>query len=285
MSAGNGVAGVAGVAGVSPAWTSQAPAADAATMHGGPANPAHGEAFWPDPYRYPWTYQPGIPTSGAASVPAGLPADGVPPVLGAGTDPYAYANPTATGSHNAPWPRFGTADLAVSDRDEAARRQLQNTADRGLDTGDPERFQTAPDATSKMPWGFEADFVTIGQTILQPVPDQMRGQAGRDRIQGTPPLNEYGFDSAHITRPRAGGHVPGGFLWLRGAQRPMTVRPAGRQTYPVGTGSYFEGQNPGAGSVDGAVLSGLPAAYTPPPLPPTGNALDTSSAPPVWSSW
>jgi hypothetical protein len=283
------VAGVSGVQGISGAgavaFVNGDPGASPAAIHGGPASPVHGQALWPDPYQYPWTLQGGIPTSGAASVPPGLPAEaGVPPRLGAGTDPYAFANPEATGSHGAPWPKFGTADLAVN-RDAAARQQEQNYLNHGVDAGDARRFQTAPDAASKMPWGFEAQLVTPGQAILQPVPAQLQGQMGRDRIQGTPPLNGYGFDSAHVTRPRAGGHVPGGFLWLRGAQRPMLVGRLGRNTFPVGRGSWFEGQTPGAGSVDAAVLAGLPAAYTPPPLPPTGDALGAAAAPPVWSSW
>lgn len=280
-----GVSGVEGLTGVGPSYVNADPGATPAQIHGGPANPVHGQSLWPNPFAYPWTYQSGIPTSGAASVPPGLPSGGAPPGLPAGTDPYAYANPEATGSHGAPWPKFGTSDLSVNSRDTAAFMQEQNSLNRGVDTGGAERFQTAPDVTTKMPWGFEAQFESAGQTILQGVPAQMQGQMGRDRVQGTPPLNSYGFDGAHVTRPRAGGHVPGNFLWLRGAQRPMIVNRLGRNTYPVGTGSYFEGQTPGQGSVDAAVLAGLPAAYTPPPLPPTGDTLDASSAPPVWSSW
>lgn len=281
-----GVTGISGLTALGPAFVNEAPQASPAAKHGGPANPAHGDQLWPDPHAYPWVYQPGIPASGAASVPPGLPAEaGVPARLGQGHDPYAYANPTASGSHGAPWPKFGAGSFAIRDRDAAVAAQLQNEANRGFDAGDAERFQTAPSVVTKMPWGFEADFVSIGQTILQPVPAQMQGLKGRDRIQGTPPLNEYDFDAAHITRPRAGGHVPGGFLWLHGAQRPLIVNRLGRNTYPVGRNSYFEGQRPGRGSVDGAVLAGLPAAYTPPPLPPSGDALDQASAPPVWSSW
>lgn len=278
-----GVEGVSGVSGI--AFTSASPGATPAQVHGGPASPVHAQQLWPSPFTYPWVYQPGIPAPGAATVTPGLPADPAVPSLPAGSDPYAYANPEATGSHGAPWPRFGTGDLSVNDRDAAASRQAQNSLNRGVDAGDAERFQTAPDATTKMPWGFEAQLVSAGQAILQPLPPQMQGQLGRDRIQGTPPINDYGFDSAHVTRPRAGGHVPGGFLWLRGAQRPMVVQKAGRNTYPVGRGSYFEGQKPGQGSVDAAVLAGLPAAYSPPPLPPTGDTLGAAAAAPVWSSW
>jgi hypothetical protein len=276
-----GLTGITGLAPVSPVFIPD-PGAPAEVIHGGPADPAHGNYLWDTTgYGMPWLWQPGVDTADA-SVAAAL-LGSVPPTAGAGTDPSLYSAPTETGSHAAPWPSFGTADGAVNDRDQAAARQLANAELHSYDTGDALARLTNPPVTTQMPWSVEADYVTAGQSILQPVPEQMTGQLGRDRVQGTPALNADGFDSAHVYRTRATGDVPGNFLWLDGRQRPMQVQVAGRLTYPVGSDTPFAGQVPGAGAVDGAVLTGLPPVYSAPPFPPSDAAPATPPAAPVWS--
>lgn len=282
------MAGVQPVTGLAPVAGIRVtdPGAPPALIHGGPAEPVHEHAFWENGLApYPWIYQPGIATPpGSASGLEGPDPD--PARLPAGTDPYAWADPTSTGSHGAPWPSFGVADGTVAP-DPMAWQQAFSFDAHGIDAGDAQARSTQADYVTKLPFLAEADLVSPGVTGLEPVPAQLMAnpKTGRDRVQGYAPVNEYGFDSAHVYRARGEGHVPGDFLWLGGAQRPMVIQQLGRQPwqYPTGPDSYFPGQVPGRGSVDGATLTGLPAAYQPPPEPPAGT-LDTAAAP-VWSSW
>ncbi|HEY1617999.1 MAG TPA: hypothetical protein VGG25_10300 [Streptosporangiaceae bacterium] len=282
------MAAPARLAGLSPAISPVVitdPGAPPEVVHGGPASKVHGQPEWENPFAYPWIWQSGVEFDADADYDPRL--IGAPPgELGTGSDASLYSAPTETGSHAAPWPEFSVADGAVNDIGRQADRALANADLHALDSGDADARTTVPPVTTQMPWGTDADYVSAGETILQGVPGQMQGQMGRDRVQGTPPLNEYGFDSAHVRRPRAHGDVPGNFLWLDGSQRPMIVQPAGRQTWPVGQGSPFEGQDHlmGIGSVDGAVLTGLPSDYQPPPEPPTAPAA-ADDGPPAWSSW
>jgi len=263
------------------------PGAAPEVIHGGTANPAHGQYEWANPAPYPWMYWPAT-SGGAASVPADV-LGTVPGELPAGDDPSLYASSTETGSHAAPWPSFGVADSAVNDREQGAFRAMASAELHALDTGQAAAFnEQAFTWGDRMAWGLPLDYTSAGETILQPVPGQMQGQLGRDRVQGTPPLNSYGFDSAHVLRfgpDPATGSVPGGFLWLDGSQRPMVIEPAGRQTYPVGAGSPFAGQVPGVGDPTGAILSGLPTGYSSPPEAPTASSYPGQGTTWSWSSW
>lgn len=253
--------------------------------HGGPANPAHGQWTWEDPAPVPWVFYDD-PNAGVADFDQSLIGE-LPEVLPAGADPLLIAEATETGSHAAPWPSFGINDGLVHDRGAQAERNIANAELHSLDTGGPAWFTTTIiDVAEKMPWEAEADYVSPGQTILQPVPGQMQGLMGRDRVQGTPALNDYGFDSAHVNRPRAVGDVPGNFLWLDGReQRPMTIQIAGHNgRFAVGADSPFEGQTPGVGGVGGAVLTGLPSGYNPPVQPPIAAAAAAADEP-AWSTW
>lgn len=283
------MAGISGLAGLAPATGAVVitdPGAPPEVVFGGPASPVHGQSEWASPPPMPWLYWP-ADTGGQASVPAPLPGTR-PGHLPAGQDDTLYASPTETGSHGAPWPALGTADGAVSDREQAAFRALANAELHSLDTGQAAAFAgQAPTWASRMPWGLPVDYVSPGQTILQPVGPQLQGQMGADRVQGTPALNEHGYDSAHVTRfgPDPTGDVPGSYLWLDGSQRPLIIRPAGVPSYPTGPGSPFAGQEPGAGSTQGAVLSGLPVPYSQPPEPPSAAGYPGQGQSWSWSAW
>jgi len=265
------VAGLAGLTGLQPTVVSN-PAASAAEVQGGPAHPAHGQYEWGATPRYAWQAAGATAAEGAATLPAS--AGDVPAGLPAGTDPYSFMDPLATGSHGAPWPSFGVGDSAVNSRDQAAARQTANQdLHAAADVPMMRRMGTMLPANQQMDFTLEADYVSSGESMLEPVPGQLRGIYGRDRIQGYALLNEHGFDSAHVTRPRRSGTIPGNYLWLDGSQRPMIAGHAGRQSWPVGPGSPFAGQVPGTGSVAGAALQGLPPGYVPPPPPPSGPPL------------
>lgn len=264
------------------------PEASPELRHGDTVDPAHGQWEWEDPFRPAWVMTDyGNPAEGQAPIRNPDMLGQIPATLPASSDLTLYGAPTETGSHAGPWPAFGLADGAVNDREAAAARLVENQDIHAADLGDSDiRNHGGIEPTTKMPWRDEADYVTAGQTILQPVPGQLEGQMGRDRVQGTPPLNHYGFDSAHVNRPRAVGDVPGNFLWLDGrSQRPMVIQPRGRSGgWPTGPGSPFEGQDAGQGSTVGAVLTGLPSEYVAPAQPPTGTPPPASSDD-VWSSW
>ena len=271
------VTGLSGITGLVPSVVAS-PAATAAEVQGGPANPAHGQYDWGATPLYAWQAGGATAAEGAAPLPAST--GEVPGSLPASQDPYAYMNPLATGSHGAPWPSFGVEDSVVNSRDQAAARQSANQdLHAAADVPMMRRMGTMLPANQQMDLELEADYVSSGESMLEPVPGQLRGIYGRDRIQGYALLNEHGFDAAHVTRPRRSGKIPGNYLWLDGAQRPMVAGHAGRQTWPVGQGSPFWGQTPGTGSVSGAALQGLPPSYTPPPPPPTGPALAPAPAP------
>lgn len=273
------MAGLSGFTGLQPVIVTD-PGASPQETHGGPANAAHGQQFWEQPPRYPWLLYGADPALGAATADTALLGQG-PEQLPAGADSALGKQAVFTGSHGAPWPSFGVEDSVVSDREQAARRQQLNQDLRALPMEDDLRRRGTSGYGNKMELAVEADYVTAGQALLQPVPGQMRGQMGRDRVQGFAPLNSYGFDSAHVRRPRYRSRIPGNFAWLTGRQRPMIVNAVGRQTYPVGEGSPFEGQVPGVGSVDGAILTNLPPTYSPPPPAPTGPPV-SSEGDPAW---
>lgn len=264
------------------------PGATAEEIHGGPANPAHGQYAWGEISRAPWQSYYGQDPADAAAAPGDL-IGLAPGSLPAGTDPGAYRDPTSTGSHGAPWPSIGIDNGDVRSRELAAQRQSANQdLHAAPDTSMLRRIGTELVANQQMELTTEADYVSSGESLLQPVPNQLRGNFGFDRIQGYAPINGYGFDSAHVRRPRRTGTIPGNFAWLTGSQRPMVVTFAGRQTWPVAAGSPFEGQQPGAGSVDGSALTGLPPTYTPPQTPATGPQLTdpgSGSYQPDYGGW
>lgn len=270
--------GLAGLTGLGPQVIPD-PGATPQEVHGGPANPAHGVSAWAGSPRYAWQSYYGQPGSDAAASPAQDLIGLAPGSLPAGSDPQAWIDPTSTGSHGAPWPKIGIDNSDVRSRELAAIRQTSNqdlhaTPDRSM----LRRMGRELVANQQMTLTAEADYVSSGESLLQPVPNQLRGNYGFDRIQGYAPINGYGFDSAHVRRPRRTGTIPGNFAWLTGSQRPMVVTFAGRQSWPVGPGSPFEGQAPGTGSVDGTALTGLPPTYTPPPTPDTGPQVGDPSA-------
>jgi hypothetical protein len=81
--------------------------------------------------------------------------------------------------------------------------------------------------------------------------------------------NEFGFNSKHMHRRFAIGHIPGNFMWMRPQGRPLFKSIAGVARPPVGGNSPFAGQDVGfAFSYDtGAVLMNTPEEYIPPPSP------------------
>src|ERR1700722_18248163 len=61
------------------------PGASAPEIHGGPADPAHGQQFWEEPPRYPWlVYEADASLGGASAETSIMGAE--PTITGSGTD-------------------------------------------------------------------------------------------------------------------------------------------------------------------------------------------------------
>jgi hypothetical protein len=269
------------------------PGAPAELIHGGPASPEHGNWEWDNPV--PWAAQQGLDLAGQDPTAEGSLIGAVPPNAPPGTDLDAYADPTATLSHGAPWPADHTMG-AVNDRDATAVQAEANRAAHSIDSGGPAAFtqqlQGAP--ASKMPWENSPDYVSAGNPASVPVGGLTgNNRTGWDRYAGWAVpgdnLNRYGFDSAHVTRftPAGPAHVPVPDDQTMGVQRPLVMNIPGRygHQYPTGPGSPFAGQLAGTGYDIGAGEIGVPSDYVPPPDPLTNPPLAEASpaaAPAPW---
>jgi hypothetical protein len=116
------------------------------------------------------------------------------------------------------------------------------------------------------------DNVTPGHTELQPLPKQAMssgfGFGTRDRTQSMAAQNQYGFDSAHVSRRYAQGSIPGNYMWMRPGGRPMVKSLPGPARPAVGPTSPFAGDDLGvAFGIGGAILQNVPSEYSPPAQP------------------
>lgn len=294
-----GVSGLSGLTGLTPTVTPTVvmdPQEGPDEVYGGPYNPVHGQWEWDNPV--PWSIQQGLDLGSqpVPGTPGGLVAGhNMPPVAGAGQAQHAYADPTATFSHNAPWPHVHIPNSgAVNDDVATARQSEANQALHSIDTGDPHAFTTnlqgAP--AEKMPWEIYPEYVSSGLAQGTDVGGLTgNNRTGWDRFAGwTAPgdnINRFGFDSAHVTRftPNDNAQVPVPLDTMQGAQRPMVMNIPGRYgSYPVGQGSPFAGQLPGVGNDTGAAEIGVASDYSPPPDAPTNAPIQQTAgtAAPVW---
>jgi hypothetical protein len=253
------------------------------SVMGGPYNPVHGQWEWDNPV--PWSVQQGLDLSAQGPTVNGDLLGDVPATPPAGTDPYSYADPTATLSHAAPWPWEHIPDAgAVNNRAATAEQSLANARLHSFDDGTAASFTTnlqAP-AGHKMPWDLTPDYNSQGLETGTDVGGLgANNMTGRDRFAGlTEPgdnLNRFGFGEAHVHRQNPAGEVPVPLDTTMGKQRPMVMNVPGRYEYPTGAGSPFAGQLAGVGNNVGAAEIGVPSDYTPPPDAPTNPAVGQQS--------
>lgn len=259
----------------------------ASQIHGGPANKAHGLYEWDEIPMMPWQIVPGLDGS-VATVQDSLIGQ-VPPNAPAGTDPQAYADPTSTYSHAAPWPRTHLPNAGAVNDAEATSIALQaNSELHSIDSGDPAAFTHNP-IPAVNSWE-RMGYVSAGEGGLDLPNVQMIGNSmtGFRRDSGwTEPgenLNRFGLDSAHVSRYRRTGDIPVPPNSTQGSQRPLRIQPASSRNYPVGEGSPFAGQTPGYYGVETATADyvGIASDYQASPDPVTGPALATQQNTPVW---
>jgi len=252
-----------------------------------PAEQVHyGQYTWDVPPPMPWLLAQD--ETGWVDVPA--PESGVgqaPPVLGAGMDPALAMAPIETGSHNAPFPSFGLEDSVPFNTDRSAQRLAESQAIHAADTGQAAAYVNGPEAMNQ--WTrTDINDEYAGQSLLDPaVPDQLKSARGLDQVQGfgRPPLFDPAANAAFVRMPGAHGDVPGSWMWLDPAVRPVEVRPTGYRDWPVGEMSPFTGQVPGThglGDPTAAVITTAPPEYAAPPEPAVSAPLPDTA---TWAAW
>lgn len=278
------MAGLQGLQGLSgPAWPEEA-WVDPQQEYSSPADSVPLGAYAAvEPAPMPWLYaQQGTPIDvpspplAAGHVPAGLPP---------GMDPSLATAPIETGSHHAPWPTTGIEDSDPRNTQYAVDKLAEMAWIHGHDTGQDAVYTSAEQPAN--PWQREdVNYLTAGATMLTPdVPDQLRGNVGRDHTQGFQWDAGYGFNEGFVRMPAARTDLAGDWMWLEPALRPVEVRPSGYRDWPVGEMSPFSGQVPGThgqGDPQGAVIDWAPPEYSPATEPAVGQPLPDTAA---WSAW
>lgn len=268
------------------------PEAPAEVIHGGPANPYHGqpgEAAEP----YPWEAYAGSwghPTGplGAENELLGDTPDTMTFAAGMlSDDPTADHTPYRT--HAAP---HITGVETTTGPDAAARRLAQSAEVHGISTNAGASRLYDPTMLAQQDNWEHFYNVVPGEDMVPQIPGQVSAQANgfgvKDRTSNEyASRNKYGFDSSHRMRRYATGSVPGNYMWMRPGQRPMIKTLPGPARPAVGPGP-FQGQDTSQPfNVEGAILQDSPTEYTAPPQPyvaatPTASPTDSANPIPLW---
>jgi hypothetical protein len=286
-SPGSGLSQMAGLSG----FVNSDPEADAFDVQGGPVNPAHAQ-FGEQSEPYSWE------SKAVGSAPRGpigpenelLGEDPAAFTFAAGDitqDPTGDQTPYQT--HAGPFPKGRETSIGP---DATGRQLRQNYALHSIDTNAAASRQSDPTMLARQDEWNQIYEIGPGSSGLVEIPDQIKGAihgfGNTDRTQSFARQNEYGFDSKHQHRRYASGPIPGNFMWMRPAGRPMVRSLPGPARPPVGPGSPFYGQDTGAAFdyVDGGILQDSAVQYEAPPVPyfaPSyGNPDDTSPEIPLW---
>lgn len=242
--------------------------------YGGPADPYHayvGQQAQP----YPWQSKMGQaaqagPIHGAESQLLGDP-EWAWEDAGLDVDDPTFDHTPARRA--APWPKGILSGPVDANSPTAIANQLQQSAAiHGINMGASRRMQQNPIGNVQQDEWEELSELNPGFSALQPQSRQAMGSSfmfgSRDRSTTFARQNEYGYDSAHMHRRYATGAVPGNYMWLEPAGRPMRKSLAGPARPAIGPNSPFEGDDLGtAFNVDGALLQNVPSEYVAPPQP------------------
>jgi len=268
-----GIPGITGITG----FVSQDPEATPEEMHGGPADPKHGQ--WGEAARpYSWESQLTGFTGSHGPYDAPYTNGEFVTVLTAGNlsqDPQSDLNPSpgqVGGSHAAPITRPLSGPLP-SMADSINLQTVQSRDQHASNLGASRIMQSSQDGLSVQQDNWVENWTVdmAGTTLQTNVPAQVAGGfmfGTRDRAQSLAQQNEYGFDAPHLHRRTAQGSIPGNYMWMKPGSRPLvktvpkTARPA------VGYDSPFYGDDPmQTFGIQGAVLMNTPTEYTAPPQP------------------
>jgi len=244
-------------------------------VHGGPADPAHGN--WGEQAQpYSWQSQM-FPYPGKTG-PLGPENQllGDEEALGgmdAGTlghDPYGDFTPYR--GHAAP--TNVTLSGALPSQYDAVNQQLvQGAENRSVDLGGSRAM-----SLTQFGDGVQDDWREIwdvsDEATKYPAGTAPTGFAGfgfgnNDRtVNPLRKVNQYAYNMGHHHRRFAAGSIPGNYMWMQPGSRPMVKTMAGPARPAIGVNSPFEGQDLGETfGIQGAVLVEVPSEYQPPPSP------------------
>lgn len=281
------MAGVNGITG----YVIASPEAPPFEQQGGTVDPYHsntGEMARP----YPWEVVPIGPYPGKISPDDALIDDSENWGIAAGIlseDPTADQTPAYNA---APFLRENPVEpmaeqLDTRNRNKGSARQLWasmriHAANRGAGL----RRLFAPTQLAKQD-SWNAFFNPVqGEDIVPKIPGSIANNAGgfgvNDHVSNPyAKVNSYGFNTSHRHRRYATGPIPGNTLWLKARSRPMVRSFTGIHQFPVS--GAFAGDDPGATfGIDGAILTGTPSQYAPPPQPMLGNpVISTAEVPDI----
>lgn len=271
-----------GITGISPLnglWIRNNPEADPFTQQGSPANPAHGTPYV--------STVPGDVGS-AAAMPSNMPQwgpantqadrgddyiDEYAPYPVAGTGQFGTPGFDATPStHAGPWPKFLPPGLVGSVKPDAVQLTtiqsgelhadgLTGSSKPWLNHQDPQQddWQEYWNPDDKVP------------NMLDPNVSKQSGKVvggwfSTDETGNRDGYNQYQAN-AHMHRRWSAGSVPGAYMWMKPAGRPIVGIVPGPARPPVGTGP-FEGQDIGSGyEAYPGILQHPAGAYEPPADP------------------
>lgn len=272
------VSGVSGVSGVRETGI-QNPEGTPEETFGGPAQP-HADITQTI---FPYQTVMGQPVHGPYGTAQPVIED-EPTVLNAGISGDLLDNTPR--NHAAPWPK-GITSGSTRDAQEAAWEAQASLGRHSADFG-AKNARLYGDISPSAGNHLVIDYVDAGDSMLDgAIPGQLRGQRGRDRVQGYQKQNQYGFDSAHVHGTYSMPGVPGNHFMLKPGGRPLLIDPPGGNV-AAGTGqdSVFAGQQPQSTfSPQGAVLTQPPAAYVQPPQGYVGPPMSPTSQAWGWPEW
>jgi len=256
-------------------YTVDNPEADPEERSGNPADPRHGDV---GEKATPYSWQ-SLQTPGALANSPGPAEDDLIESwdvffsLPAGSMDELVADDTAPWTHSGPWPADPIGDGSVGP-DNAVRQLETNAALRSIKVGPAQRAMFRPWANPQQDAWQEIWQVDPNSDDIPVATDQMKaslapgGRGSTDRRQSFAKQNGFGFDSRHIHRRFATGHIPGNFPWMRPGSRPLVKSTPGPAKPQIGSNSQFAGQDIGAAfETDGAILTGSANAYGGPPIP------------------
>lgn len=275
----------------------QDPQATAEEMHGGPADPSHGN--WGEQAR-PYSWESQLTGYTGNHGPDGYQTEYISdesvysfPAGNIGQDPQSDQTPTVGqvgGSHAAPITHPLSGPLPS--QYDSINAQLVESADaHASNLGASRIMQNNQDGLTFQQDNWLEDWDVTPGTSLQAtdIPGQLRGGlmfGTRSREQSFAPQNEYGFDSPHLHRRTAQGPIPGNYMWMRPGSRPLVKSIPGTARPPIGETSPFYGDDPfQTFGIQGAILTNTPTEYVAPPQPNLGSPVtDTAPSPeiPFW---
>lgn len=273
------MADVPGVNGIS-GFVISNPEAPPFEVHGGPADPMHGQ-YGEQAQPYPWEMVPMGPYPGSVDPLPGMIDDRTAEQGNMSANAgYLAQDPTADQTpayHAAPYLTEGPNSLMADQidsrrRNAGSRRQLLNSLWlHAHNTGASLRRLFDFTYGSKQDNWIGFYNKVPGEDIVPTIPGSVSYQANgfgvNDHVSNAfHKANAYDFNTSHRHRRYAASPIPGNFMWMKPGGRPMVRTFTNQYNFP--TSGAFAGDDPGDNfSYQGAILTQTPSEYAAPPQP------------------